>query len=106
MKDIRIDVGVCTVLNINLSDIDFTGTKEIIFTVKNYPSVDAEVIIERTFTTAENHEVVITPEESIKLRENAVYDFNKVLTDGTRLKITDNGKIDLRQAVGDCIDNH
>lgn len=105
MKDIRIDVGVCTVLNINLSDIDFTRVKEIIFTVKNYASIEVDAIIERKFTTAENHEVIIKPDESIKLEEGAVYDFSKVLTDGTRLKMTDNGKVVLRKAVGDCIDD-
>lgn len=106
MKDIRIDIGVCTVLNINLSDVDFSTTEKVIFTVKNYASVKAEEIIEREFTEAKNHEVIVTPEESIKLLEGAVYDFNQVLKDGTRLKMTENGKVILRQAVGDCIDNY
>ena len=106
MKDIRIDVGVHTVISVNLADIDFTGIDKVILTVKNFASYKAEVIIEREFTTAEIHEVTIEPEESIKLKENAVYDFDKVLADGTRQKMTDNGRVVLRRGVGDCIDYH
>lgn len=104
MNDIRIDVGVCTLLNINLSDIDFTGAEKIIFTVKNTPKVDAPVIIEREFTEPRIYSIKITPEESLRLKGGAEYDFNKVLADGTRIKITDNGKIIFRKCVGDCIE--
>ena len=106
MNDIRIDVGVCTVISVNLAEVDFTGIKKVIFTVKNLASFKAEAIIEREFTTAEIHEVIIKPEESIKLTDNAVYDFNKVLTDGTRQKMTDNGRVVLRRGVGDCVDEY
>ena len=105
MKDIRIDVGVCTALSINLEKIDFTGIEKIILTVKNLPGVKSKVIIERAFTEAKVYEIIITPEESIKLSDSAVYDFNKVLLDGTRQKITDNGRVVLRRGVGDCIDD-
>lgn len=105
MKDIRIDVGVCTVLNINLADVDFAGIEKVIFTVKNFASYKAPVIIEREFTEAKIHEVIIKPEESIKLTDSAVYDFDMVLVDGTRQKMTDNGKVVLRKGVGDCIDD-
>ena len=105
MKDIRIDVGVCTVLKINLAEIDFEGIEKIMFTVKNFASHKADTIIEREFTEAKIHEVIIEPEESIKLEDNAVYDFNKVLTDGTRHKMTDNGRIVLRRGVGDCFED-
>lgn len=104
MKDIRIDIGVCTILNIDLTNIDFTGIKEIIFTIKNEPKVDAPVIIERVFTEAKAHSVMITAEESLQLRGGAEYDFNKILEDGTRVKMTDNGKITFRKCVGDCFD--
>ena len=104
MQDIRIDVGVCTVFNITLLEEHFVGVKEIIFTVKNYPSVGSEVIIERVFTEAGKHEIIVKPEESVKLCSNAEYDFNAVLDNGTRLKMTDNGKVILRKSVGDCID--
>ena len=104
MKEIRIDVGVCTAVTINLENVDFTGVDKVILTVKNFADHKAPAIIEREFTEAKSETIIITPEESIQLRENAVYDFNKVLTDGTRLKITKNGKIILRKGVGDCID--
>ena len=92
-------------LNINLADVDFTGIEKVIFTVKNFASFKAEAIIERELAEQKIHEVIIKPEESIKLTDGAVYDFNKVLTDGTRQKMTENGKVILRRGVGDCIDD-
>ena len=74
--------------------------------MKNFTDPKAPVIIEREFTEAKAHEVIIKPEESIKLTEHAMYDFNKVLVNGTRHKMTDNGKVILRRGVGDCIDEH
>ncbi|WP_120161549.1 hypothetical protein [Mycoplasmopsis bovirhinis] len=101
MNELVIDVGVFTLLHINLSEVDFTGIREIVFTVKNFSIVDAPVIIKRVFTEAGFYEVLITPEESVMLANGAEYDFNQILTDGTRLKLTDNGKIILRKSVGD-----
>lgn len=46
MKDLRIDVGVHTILHVNLTDVDFTDIKEIVFTVKNFSIPNAPVIIE------------------------------------------------------------
>ena len=105
MEKIRIDIGVCTALDIDLSAVDFTGIEKVIFTVKNYPAPDAPEIIEREFTEPGVHEVVITPEESLALNITAEYDFSTVLADGRRFKLTENGKVVLRKAVGDCIDN-
>lgn len=105
MKDIRIDIGVCTALDIDLSTVDFTAIKAVIFTVKNYPAPNAPEVIERVFTEPGIHEVVITPEESLALKTTAEYDFCTVLEDGKRFKLTDNGKVVLRKAVGDCIDD-
>lgn len=104
MKELKIDVGVFTLLHINLTDIDFTGIKEIVFTVKNTSHPNAPVIIERTFTESGFYEVLITPKESVKLTDGALYDFNQILEDGTRLKITENGRIKLRKSVGDSFD--
>lgn len=105
MKDIRIDVGVYTALDIDLSAFDFTGVEKVIFTVKNYPTPQAPEVIEREFTEQGVHEAVITPEESLALKTTAEYDFSAVLADGKRYKVTDNGKVVLRKAVGDSIDN-
>lgn len=105
MKTIRIDIGVCTALDVDLSFVDFTGIKEVIFTVKNYPAPNAPEIIERRFTTPGVHEVVITPEESLALTITAEYDFSMITADGKRFKMTNNGKVTLRKAVGDSIDN-
>ena len=104
MKEIRIDVGVHTALTVKLLEVDFAGMEKVIFTVKNYADPDSPTIVERVFTEPGLHSIVITPEESIRLTDHAVYDFNQVMTDGTRLKMTDTGKIVLRRSVGDCID--
>lgn len=103
MKEIRIDVGVCTSLDIDLSSINFTGIEGVVFTVKNYPDPAAPEIIERLFTERGVHKMVITPEESLALKSTAEYDFCIQLPDGKRFKITNNGKVVLRRAVGDCI---
>ena len=104
MQDIRIDVGVDTILEVDLSEVDFLGISKIVFTVKNTPNIKCEPIIEREFTEAKVHFVKITAEESVKLTESAQYDFQKVLVDGTRTKITDNGKVTLRWGIGDKLD--
>jgi hypothetical protein len=106
MKDITIDVGVCTILTLNLSDINFDEVEKVIFTVKNLPTPTSEAIIEREFTTPQHHQIIVTAEESIRLAKTAEYDFSQVLKkDGIRVKMTDNGKIVLRKAVGDCIED-
>lgn len=104
MQNVRIDVGVDTIIEIDLTEISFEGVAKVIFTVKNAPSVKSEPIIEREFTEAKLYKITITAEESTCVCEGAEYDFQKVLTDGTRIKITDNGKIDLRMSVGDKFD--
>lgn len=104
MNSIRIDVGVCTSLDVDLSSFDFTGIEKVVFTVKNYADPNAPEIIEREFTEPGVHKMVITPEESLALKMTAEYDFCMRLADGSCFKLTDNGKIVLRKAVGDCID--
>lgn len=104
MNVIRIDVGVDTILQVDLTGVDFEDASKVVFTVKNYLSVNEDPIIEREFTSAEIHDIIISADESIRLEENAEYDFQKLLKSGTRIKITDNGKIELRRSVGDKID--
>lgn len=104
MEEIRIDVGVDTLLEVDLSEIDFVEAKEVVFTLKNAASIQSEVIVERKFTEPKVHRLTITAEESTKIRESAVYDFQKVLKNGDRIKITDNGGVCFRYGVGDKID--
>lgn len=101
MNALRIDVGVHTILHVNLTDVDFTDIKEIVFTIKNPSPKKSKPIIEKTFTESGFYEVIITPAESLKLVEGAEYDFNQVLKDETRYKISDTGRIILRKSVGD-----
>lgn len=100
MQQIRIDVGVYTALEIDLSGFDFTGVKRLIMTAKNSPVETSAVLFEREYTEAKVYTEYITPEESRKLVNGAVYDFTKELTDGKLLKIGDNGKIELRKGCG------
>ena len=103
MPDIVIDIGVCTRFTINLSGVDFTGIEKIIFTVKNDTETDSPVIIEREFTESGSHAIIVAPEESVRLKNGAEYDLNKLLVDGTRHKMTNNGSIVLRRGVGGCL---
>lgn len=102
MQQIRIDVGVYTALEIDLSGFDFTGVEKLVMTAKNSPVETAEVLFEREYTEAKVYTEFITPEESRKIVNGAVYDFNKVLIDGKRLKMGDNGKIELRKGCGNA----
>ncbi len=104
MDDIRIDVGVDTILEVDLTDTNFLGIEYIVLTIKNTVSTKEKPIVERKFNEAKIHEIKITAEESIQITPEAQYDFQKVLEDGTRLKITDNGKIKLRRGIGDKLD--
>jgi hypothetical protein len=102
MQQIRIDVGVYTALEIDLTGFDFTGIKKLIMTAKNAPIETSAVIFEREYTEAKVYTEYITPEESMLLVDGAVYDFNKELANGKRLKMGDNGKIVLRRGVGNA----
>lgn len=104
MNELQIDVGVHTILHVNLTDVDFSDIKEIVFTVRNFSIPNSPVVIQRTFTESGFYEVIITPTESLKLVQGAEYDFNQVLKDGTRYKISDTGKIKLRRSVGEFYD--
>lgn len=102
MQTITIDVGVHTFLEVDLTTFDFTGVEKVIMTVKNFIGSDQPVICERVFTTPEIHTIVITPEESKKLRNGAQFDFDRVLINGIQEKLEDNGTIILRWGCGQC----
>lgn len=104
MNALRIDVGVHTILHVNLTDVDFTDIEKIVFTIKNSNDLKASVIVEKVFTEPGFYEVIITPSESLKLKEGALFDFNQVLKDGTRYKISNTGRIVLRKGVGEFYD--
>ena len=97
-ENLRVDVGVYTAITIDLTDFDFSGIEKVVWTVKNKFG-DAPVIL-REFTVAGEHTVTITPAESLKLKNGALYDFNIITTDGERYKNGDTGQITLRRSVG------
>ena len=84
--------------------MDFTDIEKIIFTIKNSDDLKTPVIVEKVFKEPGFYEVIITPSESLKLKEGALFDFNQVLKDGTRYKISNTGKIILRKGVGEFYD--
>jgi hypothetical protein len=104
MKDIRIDVGVTTPLQIDLQE--FPTNQKIIFTIKNMPFARTEAVVERELITDGSIKTIyITPEESIAILDNAEYDFNQIIANEEsgelmRIKLTDNGKVKLRKGVG------
>lgn len=100
MENIRIDVGVDTPLTIDLTNFDFSNVSKVILTIKNEASPNSEPIIEKEFETAEEHNIIITNEESLKLHGEPVYDFIELSADGNVYKSTENGKVILRQGVG------
>lgn len=102
METITIDVGVYTVLEIDLTEYNFTGIKELILTVKNSNLPGSPVLFERKFDAPAKYQVSVTPEESKLLNYGAIYDFDVVLNDGARLKEGDNGRIVLRRGCGEC----
>ena len=69
MEDIRIDVGVDTILDVDLTSVSIGANEKVIFTIKNMPSVKAEPIIEKEFTESKVHKVKITAEESVCVQE-------------------------------------
>lgn len=103
MSNIRIDVGVYTALDVDLSGFDFSGVEKVVLTVKNKNS--EEVLILREFTTPAVHTVTVTPQESTSLSNGAIYDFNVITADGKRYKNGENGAIQLRKGVGAWTDS-
>ena len=98
----RIDIGVYTPFTVDLTNFDFTGRDKVILTIKNYPDGAQPIIAEREYHESKLYGDVITPEESVKLRDGAVYDLDEVTTDGKRYKLCDNRPITLRKACGQC----
>lgn len=100
MENIVINVGVYTAIQIDLTDIDFENVEKVILTIKSFPDVKLPPLIEREYIEGKIYTEIINPEESLLLTEGAVYDFNCILKDGTRHKITGNGNIVLIRGVG------
>lgn len=94
MSSIRIDVGVYTALDVDLSGFNFTGVKKVVLTVKNKNS--EEVLILREFTAPAVHTVTVTPQESTSLSNGAINN-SAFSSDGTHLN--DHG----RKAFGELI---
>lgn len=100
MDTITIDFGVHTALEFDFTGFDFTGISKVVWTVKKSPNHALPVLFTREFTEPKVYSIIITPQESMKLNEEAVYDFTKVLVDGNTYKNGENGKIELRRGVG------
>ncbi len=102
MDKIRVDVGVYTALEIDLTSFDFSGISRVVLTAKN--DTEGEPVFIREFTTAGLHQIEITPEESNRLEDGAEYDFDIITDDGRRFKNGPNGRVALRRGVGNASD--
>ena len=103
MEKIIIDFGVYTALTVDLTEFDFTGVKEVVMTASNWlVDCKSSVIFERKYTEPIIHNEIITPDESKKITNNAYYDFDKIMTDGKRYKLSEKGKIEVRRGCGEC----
>ena len=100
MESIRIDVGVYTNLEIDFTEFDWTGIAKVLFLIKNYKSPNVEAVVTREFTQAEGIlHIEITPEESMRIKEQAEYGFMVILNNGKSYKNGDDGKVILKRGV-------
>lgn len=102
--------GVYNQLLIHLEDFDFDGIEKVILTIKN--EIYGKPVIIREYTTAEEIVETITPEEADGLfccktsgHGKSYYDFDAILSNGNRVKISTNGIINVTKGVGDIHDN-
>lgn len=100
MEEIVLYENVYTGLTFYLGNFDFTGIQKVIFTIRNSLKESSEPIIIKEFTESKNHNILITPEETNKIINNAYYDFNEILDDGSRLKILETGRVIKKPSVG------
>jgi hypothetical protein len=98
MKTIRIDVGLNTAVKFKLQEKHFEGAKTVIFAIKNYLNED-EYVVKREFSSPGEYVVVITPEESLKLKNCAKYGFGIRLYNEKDFRLTLNGGIELSRGV-------
>lgn len=100
MDKITIYDNVYTSLTFHLEDFDFTGIQKVIFTIRNSLKDGSDYIVVKEFTESKIYTVLITPEEASLIKNNAYYDFNEIIDDGSRLKISDTGTIIKENSVG------
>lgn len=101
---ITIDKGLYTNISIKIKeDLDFTHIKKIVFCIKNNVH-DKPIVCFDSITGPGQYYVEITPEQSELIQPFAVYDFNIVDENDKRYKLTENGKINIREGVGKAYD--
>lgn len=84
---------------VTIPDNSLVGTQKIIMTFKN--SVDDETpLFTREYTSTGKQYDFIKPEEASFLKNNAVYDFVKVLLDGRIFRMNCGGRINVETGVG------
>ena len=101
--------GVYTQLVVHLEDYDFSGITKVILTIKN--ELEEKPVVVREYSTPEEIVETISPEEAERLYYNkkighgsAFYDFDAILSNGNRIKISKNGNVDIVKGVGDIND--
>ena len=104
METLVIDYGVYTTLEFDFTEFDFTGIKEVVWTVKKRPNPNDKVLFSRSFTQPNVYLVKITPEESKLLDDKCNYYDYMVINDHDECsKNGENGEIIVRRGVGQCL---
>ncbi|MCF0105031.1 MAG: hypothetical protein HUJ51_06600 [Eggerthellaceae bacterium] len=85
----------------------FKGATKLILTCKN--RIGGDVIFTRAITSDKlykdgNFYDVITPEEAERVRNNARFDFDKLLNDGRRFRMKCADRVQIQYGVGRCED--
>lgn len=104
---IDITQGVDNQIVVHLEDYKFeeTNTEKVILTIKN--EIGGEPIFIKEYTTPAKHITTISAEEAELLYYNkasrkgkAYYDFDAILNDGIRIKITKTEIVNVSRGVG------
>lgn len=101
MPPIAIAVGCSSIITLDFSYFSCAEDEKIIFSFKNSTLKDAPVIFATTIDLAdldENNQIEIVVDETVanELTEKSFYTFTAEAADGTRRKLTDNGRIVLQ----------
>ena len=98
MQELTVDVGVYTPISVDLSGFDANGVERVLLTMKNDLAPQTPVAVQRALTGTDV--VLITPEESLRLKDGARFDLTAQRTDGRLYRLGATGAVRLRRGVG------
>lgn len=99
MNALQIQTGVYTPITVDLSEFDFNGIASVLLTLKNGVNSADPAVVQRSFTEKKTYYEVITPAESLRLKNGAVYDAAVIRADGKMYKLCENRAVELERGV-------